>query len=251
MQTVAILLLASAAGRVASLNLCTDEYLLLLGRPEQIVGVSYLSQDPRESNLWKEARRYKGNGGSIEDVLPLSPSLVMTMGAGGRATALLAARLRMHVLDLPYATDLKDVASNILMVGTALGQPARAQAVVRKLETLEAEAPKQRIDAIWISGGGQSLAAGSLGARWLSLAGFSQRSLPGGKASLETLLTNPPGFLIESDYRSAQMSGGQQWLDNPIVRKARSRRIVTDGRPWTCLGPSMIPEIERLQKLAR
>jgi iron complex transport system substrate-binding protein len=46
------------------------------------------------------------------------------------------------------------------------------------------------------------------------------------------------------------MSSGTQWLKNPIVRRAGARQIVTDGRPWTCLGPLMIPEIERLQRLA-
>ena len=48
-------LAASAAARVASLNLCTDEYLLLLARPGEVVSVSYLSQDPLESPLWRKA----------------------------------------------------------------------------------------------------------------------------------------------------------------------------------------------------
>jgi iron complex transport system substrate-binding protein len=47
------------------------------------------------------------------------------------------------------------------------------------------------------------------------------------------------------------MSGGVAWLGNPIVRHAGSRQIVTDGRPWTCMGPLMIDEIQRLRKLDR
>ena len=54
---------------VASLNLCTDEYLLLLARRNEIASVSFLSQDPLESPLWRSARRYPANRGSIEDVL--------------------------------------------------------------------------------------------------------------------------------------------------------------------------------------
>jgi iron complex transport system substrate-binding protein len=42
---------------------------------------------------------------------------------------------------------------------------------------------------------------------------------------------------------------GQRWLDHPMVRKARSRTISTDGRPWTCAGPLMLDEIERLRGL--
>ena len=37
-----------AAASIASLNLCTDEYLLLLARPHEIASVSFLSQYPQE-----------------------------------------------------------------------------------------------------------------------------------------------------------------------------------------------------------
>ena len=62
-----------AAASVASLNLSTDEYLLLLARPQEIASVSFLSQDPQESPLWKQARRHHSNRGSLEDVLAQKP----------------------------------------------------------------------------------------------------------------------------------------------------------------------------------
>jgi iron complex transport system substrate-binding protein len=242
---------SAAAARVASLNLCTDEYLLLLGQPRQIVGVSYLSKDPLESPLWRVARRYHGNRGSIEDVLTVRPSLVLTMGGGGRATALLARSLHIQTLDLPYTANLQGVAQNLRSVAAALGDPARANPWVKRLNALRAAAPRTAADAIWVSGHGDSLTPDSLGAQWLRLAGLQQRALPGGQATLETVLTSPPKVLLRSDYRAGQMSGGARWLDHPIVRHAGARQIVTDGRPWTCMGPLMIPEIERLRNMAR
>jgi iron complex transport system substrate-binding protein len=250
MPASALLLAGSAAVRAASLNLCTDEYLLLLARPEQIVGVSYLSREPLESPLWKVARRYPGNRGSIEDVLTLRPNLVLTMGGGGRATNLLARRLHIRAVDLPLAKNLDDVAKNLRTVAGALGNPRAADSWIRRLDQLRRNQPRAASDAIWVSGGGQSLAPGSLGTEWLRLAGFEQRSLPGGKATLETLLTSPPKVLIRSNYRTGQMSGGQRWLNHPIVRRAGAKQRVTDGRPWTCQGPLMIPEIEQLRKAA-
>lgn len=244
-------LAASLPLRVASLNLCTDEYLLLLADPKRVVSVSYLSQDPQESSLWKQARRYRSNRGSIEDVLTVRPDLVLTMGGGGRAAGLLAGRLRLRSIDLPNPTTLAAVADNLRTVAAALGRPARAAPWLTRLRVLEATAPKTATDAAWVSGGGQSFAPTSLGAQWLRLAGYRQQALPGGRLTFETLLTNPPRTLIRSDYRSGQMSSGARWLDNPIVRKAPSRAVVTDGRRWTCMGPLMIPEIERLRKAAR
>lgn len=251
MPVSAFLLLASGTVRAASLNLCSDEYLLLLAKPQQIVGISYLSQQPEESALWRQARRYKGNRGSIEDVLALRPSLVLTMGGGGRATALLARRMHLQVIDLPYATDLQGVAGNLRLVASALGQPESASPWIARLNDLQTSAPRQAADTIWVSGGGWSLSPDSLGARWLRLAGYQQRALPGSRASLEVLLTKPPKVLIKSNYRSGQVSGGQRWLDNPIVRHSHSRQLITDGRPWTCVGPLMIPEVERLRKSAQ
>ena len=251
MPASALLLAASAAARVASLNLCTDEYLLLVARPSQVVSVSYLSQDPFESPLWRVARRYKGNRGSIEDVITAKPTLLLTMGGGGRATSLIAKRLGIRAVDLPYADSLAPVEQNLRIVASAVGNRSAADAWVHEIEQLRGSAPERAQDAIWVSGHADTLAAGSLGAQWLRLAGLQQRALPGGRATLETLLTRPPKILVHSNYRSGQMSGGTLWLTHPIVRHAGVRQLVTDGRPWTCMGPLMVQEVERLRKLAR
>ena len=41
----------------------------------------------------------------------------------------------------------------------------------------------------------------------------------------------------------------QAWLKHPLARKARAKTVWTDGRPWTCMGPLMLSEIERLRKV--
>ena len=232
---------------IASLNLCTDEYLLLLARPAEVASVSFLSQDPLESQLWRSARRYPSNRGSIEDVLAGRPDAVLTMGGGGRSTRLLARRLRIRPVELVSPASLDDVAANLRTVALALGEPRRARPWLVKLDHLQRTRPAAAKDAVWLSSGGQTLAPGSIGAQWLRLAGLEQRALPGGRASLETLLVRPPEVLVRSRYRSTQVSNGARWLDHPIVRKAKARRLAADGRAWTCVGPLMIGEIERLR----
>src|SRR5512139_729591 len=75
---------AEARGGAASLNLCTDELLLLLAAPAQVASVTYLSQDPLDSPLWRSARRYRGNDGSLLSIAAETPALVIDMGGGGR-----------------------------------------------------------------------------------------------------------------------------------------------------------------------
>ena len=236
-----------AAASVASLNLCTDEYLLLLARPQEIASVSFLSQDPRESPLWKLAHGHHSNRGSLEDVLARKPRVVLTMGGGGRATSLIARRLGIRAVDLRPVSKLEDVAFNFRATALALGDMRRATPWVRRLNGLRETMPAHAVDAIWLGGGGQTIGTPSVGADWLRLAGLKQRPLNGDRISLETLLVRPPKVLVQSRYRSGQISRGTEWLNHPIVRRAKAKKLQADGRAWTCMGPLVIPEIERLR----
>ena len=242
---------AAAAVRVASLNLCSDEALLSLARPDEIASLSYLSRDPRESVMWRQAQRFPANRGSLEDALATRPTVVLTMGGGGRATALIARRLGLRVIDLPFAVSIDDIDHQLSTVATALGDPHRADPLRARLRTLRASAPTQPTEAAFISGGGQSIAPDGLGAEWLRLAGFAQVALPGDRLTFETLATDPPKHLIRSDYRSNQMSRGVTWWKHPLVTRLAARTIRTDGRAWTCAGAPMIDEIERLRAAPR
>jgi iron complex transport system substrate-binding protein len=86
----------------------------------------------------------------------------------------------------------------------------------------------------------------------MALAGLRQRSMSGDRVSLEQLLIRPPAVILRSDYRQGQYSGEQRWLSHPLARHARgARTIATDGRAWTCMGPLLAAEIERLKGLNR
>ena len=248
MPVSASLLAASAALRVASLDLCADEYLLLLARPAEIVSVSRLAHDPADSELWRKARRFPANTRELESVIAARPNLLLSASGGGRATNLIAARLGIRTLTLGYPASIAEVEARMVRIATALGDPRRADGWRRRLARLRANPLPQR-DTIFLGGGGNSLAAASLGAQWMGLAGLRQRALPGGRATLETLAIEPPRVVLRSTYRRHQPSLGQRWLDHPLARSSAARTIATDGRPWTCAGPLMIDEIERLRGL--
>ena len=240
--------LAQAPNRVASLNLCTDELLLLLGDPAQIVSVSHLSHQPAEFPLWRKARRHDANDGSLLSVVRHRPDLVLTMGGGFQDRAGITRRLGIGLVDLAFPASLTDLASGIRRVGAALGQDERAGRLVDRLRQLAANRPPRASEAIWLGTGGTSVAANGLAAQWMRLAGLRQRPLRGDLVSLEELVVRPPAILLRSEYRSRDFSLGERWLGHPLVRRGASRSLVTDGRRWTCLGPLMIAEVERLRR---
>jgi len=243
---------AATPRRVASLNLCTDELVLMLAAPEQIVSVTHLAQQEAETPLWRQAGRYRRNDGSLLDVVPLRPDLVVTMGGGGRDRAGIAGRLGIPTVDLPFAQSLGDVVESVRRLAIALGRPEAGTLLLRRMSVVMRSAPAAGRDAIWLGGGGRTVSAVGLEAQWMALAGMRQRMMAGDRVSLETLLVHPPAILLRSDYRAGQYSNGQRWLMHPLARHARAQRtIATDGRLWTCMGPLLIDEIYRLRQAAR
>ena len=240
-------LLAASAVRVASLNMCADEYLLLLAKPAEIASVSRLSRDPADSSLWQLGQRYPGNRGDLESALKTQPNVVLTMGGGGRSTTVIAKRMGLRTVDLPFPMSIDDVARNLSTVATTLGEPRRAEAWQQRLSGLR-QARLIQHDAIFLGAGGNSIGAQSVEADWMRLAGLKQRTLPGGRASLELLATRPPAVLLRSSYRRSERSIGQTWLEHPLASPKTSRILEVDGRPWTCAGPLMLGEVERLRK---
>jgi iron complex transport system substrate-binding protein len=238
----------AAPRRVASLNLCTDELLLALAAPGQIASVTHLAQNPAETPLWRQARRYRKNDGSLVSVAGLRPDLVLTMGGGARDRVRIAERLGMRVVDLPFPQSLADIEQSVSKVAAALGRPQSATPILARINRLKTTVPARPADAVWLGGGGRSVSADGLAAQWMGLSGLRQRPLRGDRISLEQLLVRPPAILLRSQYRSGQYSSEQRWLAHPLARRAdRSRNIETDGRLWTCMGPALIPEIERLR----
>ena len=239
----------AAPRRVASLNLCTDELLLTLAAPGQIASVTHLSGHEAETPLWRQARHYRRNDGSLLSVAALRPNLVLTMGGGARDRTRIAERLGIEVLDLPFPNSIADVEQGIATVAAALGRETEGRRLLARIAMLKRTRPAAAADTIWLGGGGRSVGADSLAGAWMRLAGFRQRPLKGDRVSLEQLLVHPPAILLRSDYRSGQYSGEQRWLAHPLAEGTRrSRAIATDGRRWTCMGPLMVDEVLRLRK---
>ncbi|MEI6418413.1 MAG: hypothetical protein WCO82_05040 [Sphingomonadales bacterium] len=236
---------AAAPARVASLNLCTDELALLLAAPGQLMSVSRLGADAHETTLAARARGLALNNGRLGDVLGLRPDLVLTMGAKPQDVAL-AKAMGVRLLALPYPASLADVAAQVRAMAGTLGREQAAAPWLAELAALQASAPRPRA-GLMLGGGGVAPASAGLAGQWLRLAGVMQQG--GGTVALETLVAQPPPLLIMSQYRTDQLSRPQAWARHPALAAlpASTRRISTDGRPWLCAGPALLPEIRRLR----
>lgn len=237
---------AAVPSRVASLGLCTDELVLLLAEPGQLVSVSFLGHDVRETPLAPKAAGLHSNDGRFSSVAYLKPDLVITGGAVNRFARELAARTGTRVVDVPPPMDLAGLKANVRTVAAALGHPARGEALIGWMDAKLGAAPTGRRDALMIVAGGLTPGAQSIAAELLAHAGVRQMEVPSSRVSLEGLIAAPPPLLILSRYRADQFSLPQDWLRTATRVSGRAPATV-DGRLWSCPGPLAVADVARLR----
>jgi iron complex transport system substrate-binding protein len=162
----------------------------------------------------------------------------------------MARRLGIRSVEIAEPHSFADVRANIHSVAAALGRRAAGAALVAEMDAALAVPVRPR-PAVMVSGAGLTIAPDGLAAQWLAHAGLQQQPVPRGQLALERLLANPPQILVLTRYRSQQVSTSQRWLQHPALAAlpASTRRISTDGRAWTCLGPALASEIARLRRV--
>ncbi len=229
---------AAAELRVASLNLCTDELVLRLATPGQLVSVSRLGGDAHETALAGRAKGLFLNNGRLDSVVGLAPTLVLTSGgtSGGVAKAL-ATRLAIRVLSVPPPATIADVRGNIRLVAASLGRVAAGERLVAEVDAALGTPPVHSVTALMVGAGGVAPGAQGLDAALLRHAGLRQMDIAR-PVGIEALLLRPPGVLLLSDYRVEQASLNAMWLQHPALTRLPGtvRRVSVDGRGWTCGG---------------
>ncbi len=114
------------AAQVVSLNLCSDQLLVLLA-PEQVAGLEPLARDPAISFVAARAAGLPQVRNDAEAVLHLHPDLVLAGRFSAQTTLALLRQRGVRVVELDDATDFPAIAAQVLQVARLLGVTARGQ----------------------------------------------------------------------------------------------------------------------------
>src|SRR6478609_1274634 len=120
--------LAAALPRIASMNVCTDQLLIPLADPEQILGLSRYSRDRFQSWAADDAGRYRILSGGAEDILMIRPDVVVASLFDKRATREFLKAKDLHVVEFDVPRSLDDVKDQIRKMGEITQHPGRADA---------------------------------------------------------------------------------------------------------------------------
>jgi iron complex transport system substrate-binding protein len=253
--------LAHAADRprIASINTCTDQLLLTLADPPQILGLSPFSRDPARSWLAAEAAKYPRLSGEAEDVLVLKPDLVVAGTFTKRATREFLKQQGLRVVEFDVATTVEDVRAQIVRMGDIVGHPDRAAAQVERLdaavERARAVASRTRYRVLplarrgWVSGA-SSLTTSLLTAAGLASAAGDLGVASGGFVSLEQIVSRKPDLLLVSEESGLAEDQGRAFLLHPALEALYppEKRLVIPEQLTVCGGPMLADALDRLTR---
>ena len=248
---------ATELPRIASINLCTDQLLVTLADPAQILGLSPYSRDRARSWDAAKAARFPKLSGEAEDVLVLRPDVVVAGRFTKRATRELLKEKGLRVVEFDAARSLDDVKKQIRQMGDLVQHPDRAAAEIKRLDMAIAHAREvvsrkpYRVLALsrrgWVSGG-DSLTNSLLATAGLSNAAADLGYKLGGFASLEAIVSLRPDFLLVSDAGEFAEDEGRAFMLHPALERLypASKRLVVPEKLTVCGGPRLAEALDRL-----
>jgi iron complex transport system substrate-binding protein len=240
---------------VASINLCTDQLVLSVADPGQILSLSWLASDPEESMLAAEAARYPRNHGSAEEVIQVGADVVLAGTLTSPFTRELLRRLGARVVEIPPETSLDDTYANLLAVGMTIGRGAEAERLVagmrERVDAIRARAPDPAREAIVVRPGGFTIGQETLANDLLMLAGLANAATGldrWGSLSVEALLRANPQFLVITRYRMNEASLANAFFAHPALRNfdVEQKTLAIEARQVACGAPASLDAAESL-----
>jgi len=238
--------------RIVSMNVCSDQLLLTLADPDQILGLSRFSRDGWQSAAAGDIGRYPILSGGAEDVLAAKPDIVVASLFDKRSTRELLKEQGLHVVEFAVPRNLGEVKDQIREMGEIAGHSERASAQIARLDAAMARARTAVADSHyrvlqvsrrgWVSGR-DSLIGSLLTSTGLFNATTDLGLGEGGFATLEDILRAKPDFLLVSRPGDIARDNGEAFLLHPALERfyPPNKRMVIPERLTGC-GSAMLAD---------
>lgn len=246
--------------RIASLNLCTDQLLLMLVPRSRIASVTAWAVKPESSYMAAVAQGIPTNRGSVETVLPQNPDLILA-GEYTDVTLLKALRrLGYRVETVPVPHNIEQTRTHILHFGELVGEPEAARRIVEKMDrrlasidAAVARLARHDLAAVYAPNG-LTVGRGAVLSQIIERAGWrnlgNELSIRGyGAISLEQLLSAQPQLLVlDITATGNDDSIAHSYLAHPALStlKQHARSVVISPALSECVGPNTVDAIELL-----
>ncbi|WP_337996909.1 ABC transporter substrate-binding protein [Oleispirillum naphthae] len=249
---------AAAKPRVMSLDLCSDQLLLALAEPEQIVSVTATALRPSVSAYAERARALgvAVNHGAAEEAVRLAPEMIFAGRWSGRGADALR-RMGLPVLRFPPPTSVDAVIGELRRAGQALEQPEAAERAVAAILAAQARMPDfaDAPGVVLYLPGGYGYGGGTLVSDMLRLARMRNLLAEAGRSGfaridLEHLVLMRPDLVLVGEAEGGpapRLSAGL--MRHPALRHAAegAQRMVFPPALWVCGGAQTAAALDYLR----
>ncbi|CAG0971890.1 MAG: ABC transporter substrate-binding protein [Rhizobiaceae bacterium] len=250
----------STLPRVMSLNVCTDQLVLALAEPGQILSLSALADDPDLSFHSAIAAAYPKNRGLAEEVFLARPDIVVTGTYSLHNTTQLLRHIGTRVETFDYAQTLESVPGAVRRMGAILGREARAETIAEayeaELAALSSPPAADAAAAIIYEQNGVVLGSGTLADSVLKAAGFRNLAAERGYEGmvpypLELLVRDRPDLVLLASPFPGAPSLADQLVEHPAIASLKSlrRKGIAPRGSWSCAGPFTLEAVRALKAL--
>ena len=244
---------ADAPRRIVSLDYCADQYVLKFADPEDILA---LSPDARKrfSYMRAEAAGIPTVRPRAADVLALQPDMVVRTYGGGHDIADFMQEPGVPVVQIGFPQSITEVRGEVLRVGTELGKPDEAVALVAEMERrlkVLADRPGPPREVLYMTPAGVTAGEGTLVHELFVAAGLRNfQDRPGwNPLPLERLAYERPD-LIAAAFFESKTNHVDNWsaARHPVARaQLRELPVVALEGSWTsCGGWFLLDAVEAL-----
>jgi iron complex transport system substrate-binding protein len=245
--------------RVVSLNLCSDQLLLMLAAPEQVASVSHLAIEKSSSFVATQATAYPLNHARLEEIIHLQPDLVLTVPHTNPRLVTNLQQLGFATYQIMLASELAEITTEITRLAKRLGQQAKGEAIVEAMQKQIRASSKQPLEerpsALFYQPRGYTAAAGTLQDQAMKLAGWRNPAAEAGfngyiTVPLEQVIDWQPQLLITSNYGDSTESRAERMIHHPALSRLMKNRprMEIPYRYWICPGPMLAEAVTLLHK---
>ncbi len=229
----------AALPTIVSTHLCADQMALSLAAPEQILSLSYKSQDPLRSPHAARALAYPANRGSSEEVIQFKPDIVLASRRWrNHPQQRQFTMLDIRVVVVPLSNSWPEIFANTQWLADQIGQPERGQTLIsdvrRRLQVLQESVrvsgePEQSL--LYLRPNGGSSGEGTYIDMLIRALGFRNHAaalgLKGwGQLSLENIVMHPPDYFLLSGHVRDSTRGNSRLSRHPLLQLLLDERTV-------------------------